>query len=1231
MQGNFVPSQDEAEALQRVAGQVGAEVPAGKQQFVVHSGVSLSVLLRIKQLVEEWHPWAKTRDVVTNFIKPITLDPSTGRVCRFFELLPASSVRRPDYFISHMFDAHFVDVVDSIARKLANYDPSAVFLWMDIFAVNQHSLESDLELLHACLFATRHGTLMTMHPAEDMASDDRLMTPLSRVWCIYELWRTLELRDPSHLHIQQEMLEPQHWHNIVMGLDIRECDSFNRHDYNLILGMVEEEEGGIERLNNDVRTLFSLQPLFFEGEVERLLEGASGIDLGPVLDALQSEASNVVWLQGVNGSGKSSVSAELIRKPGKWHVLSHLIKHDDTNTQNPSRAVATLAYQLYRLFPDVLGNHYTSYGPMDVYEMGGDDAIRKLLLEPLHKVGDAQVCILIDALDEGLNRAEVDFCESQAYPVVNKCQRNLILAMARKLGASLPPNVKLLVTSCIPEAGGPDAYLAEMLRGLSCHVVSVTECVSTMQAAERIMTAAPSAWQHSELMEAADGNLVYYKVLAEMLRAGSGTWRPERPPLSLGEAYSEYLESILMLEPPSSGSDTLLQLVQLLTSAREPPTAARLKEDHRFETRDLTAFGILFHLGKDSKVYALHRSVREFFSGRLWDQSGRSRRWMLDPAAGHRAFSEALLREIKQAAEKSTSPSVFCLRHAIYHASQALDGNLLLDWVAGVPELWEWCYEMGETQAVLDALQLSGRTPQMNDIARTLIANHAEFVRKPHMFLQRAYDTPRETYFSKLLRAQQRRPPGFRLLGKPTSWSPQIVCLQGHSGWVRGVALSADGVTAASGSEDCTVLVWDTRTGKAIAVLQGHEGAVNSVALSEDGGTVASGSHDCTVRVWDTRTGHQVGCSRSIVRGGELSHRVWSDALSQQMSLTAVAFAAAHGQVACLQGHGNAINSVALSADGTVMASASDDRTVCVWDAVSGTLRACLEGHTGWINTVALSKDGTMAATASADSTIRIWNAVEGVQVSCLKSHSQEVVSLALSGDGATLASTSWDCSIYLWGTKTGKQLGCLAGHTSVVSCVALSADGKTIASGSFDRTVRIWDTEEKTQVGSSLAPPPCCHPLIQLPCIYSSQAAAPFRSQTAPAHPPLCSPSSRHISLKPLQPCKSLPPPPQGAPYSLATFSSTPVPSGRSFAAHRNPSGGLPRGPHGFCPFRCYRRGRLHSDNRRSGPDSPRVGLGQGEGPREFRQRGFCCSQQGCPCRCPERRWLNCCHGLQG
>ena len=72
---------------------------------------------------------------------------------------------------------------------------------------------------------------------------------------------------------------------------------------------------------------------------------------------------------------------------------------------------------------------------------------------------------------------------------------------------------------------------------------------------------------------------------------------------------------------------------------------------------------------------------------------------------------------------------------------------------------------------------------------------------------------------------------------------------------------------------------------------------------------------------------------------------------------------------------------VAHSPDGTKIVSGSLDKTVRVWDAVTGTLINTLQGHSGGVTAVAYSPDGTKIVSGSGDKTVRVWDAVTGTLI----------------------------------------------------------------------------------------------------------------------------------------------------------------------------------------------------------------------------------------------------------
>ena len=159
-----------------------------------------------------------------------------------------------------------------------------------------------------------------------------------------------------------------------------------------------------------------------------------------------------------------------------------------------------------------------------------------------------------------------------------------------------------------------------------------------------------------------------------------------------------------------------------------------------------------------------------------------------------------------------------------------------------------------------------------------------------------------------------------------------------------------------------------------------------------------------------------------------------------------------------LEGHTERIIKIAFSSDGTTLASASEDRTIRLWDVVTGDHKHTLTGHRSHIYSITFSPDGKTLASGSENGRIRLWNATVGQYRVTLEGHSGAVKSVAFSPDGKTLASGSSDRTIRLWNATIGLYKVTLEGHSEGINSVAFSPDGRTLASGSSDRTIRLWN-----------------------------------------------------------------------------------------------------------------------------------------------------------------------------
>ncbi len=161
-------------------------------------------------------------------------------------------------------------------------------------------------------------------------------------------------------------------------------------------------------------------------------------------------------------------------------------------------------------------------------------------------------------------------------------------------------------------------------------------------------------------------------------------------------------------------------------------------------------------------------------------------------------------------------------------------------------------------------------------------------------------------------------------------------------------------------------------------------------------------------------------------------------------------------------GHTGSINSICITTDGKLMATASADNTIKIWDVKKQSLLRTLAGHEADIFTIAFKPNSTILASAGYDKKILIWDVQQGRVIQTLTNHTQPVTTLLFSPDGRNLFSSSRDSTIKIWSIPSGRMTATIAGHRNLVNAITLSSDGNLIASASFEKIVRIWNTRSQ-------------------------------------------------------------------------------------------------------------------------------------------------------------------------
>lgn len=161
-----------------------------------------------------------------------------------------------------------------------------------------------------------------------------------------------------------------------------------------------------------------------------------------------------------------------------------------------------------------------------------------------------------------------------------------------------------------------------------------------------------------------------------------------------------------------------------------------------------------------------------------------------------------------------------------------------------------------------------------------------------------------------------------------------------------------------------------------------------------------------------------------------------------------------------LAGHLAPVSCVEFSPAGDAVATGSFDRTVRLWDSVSGACYFLLREHTRQVFCLSFSPTGRHLASGSSDTTIKIWSVATGEQKFTLRDlggKTGPIRSIAWSPDGMSLATCTPNGEVRVWAIYVGRFTHILRSHTAEGICVAYAPDGRALASCATDHTVKLW------------------------------------------------------------------------------------------------------------------------------------------------------------------------------
>ena len=939
-----------------------------------------------------------TKDVVERLVKPAT----QANAARNFASLVPGAVRRPTAFASHAFGNPFRLLVSALEEHFMNAVAGDVYVWVDVFAINQHDPGTDL---HGGDALARTIELV----GETLVVLDRAAYPLTRLWCLYEMGST----PPDKLRLLTPGFREAELASAFRAVNVDAAECFDSCDKARIREHIVAKYDSLAAFQQMLRLRLLLKPTSYEADRKALLTHNTDTWRFDELHGFASGAgdeSRLACIAGGYGEGKSTLAAGLCEPNLKLVDAHHFCKASDVRRQDVGEIIRSLAYQLALRFPPFAGA-LLALQQADAESLSDPARSWELLLKRplcLPQLRGTRVVLLFDALDEA-----------------GDCNSNIskVLSLMLDLGRIADGAAVSVIVTTRPEAG----ILAPM----------------RSRWRDNVREFPPASLREGDQQS---------KLLA-LLRS--------QPPCTAFASVDAAYAAVFDAAAADTGTQRLLPI---LMAAQQPPSMALLEAlGVRSACAALPGWGLLFE-ERDHCVHVLHKSLSEWLLDRsrsrnhVVDVAAGHRAWS--------ELLSTQLRPWLESGAPAPPPGSYAYAHALLHLDRAGRGAeakatlLRLPWLQATLRergLYALLGDLASRMIIGDGtlallhrtLRLSAPVLQGSDAAEALpgqlVGRLGGLLDTVAPEVARLY----EAAWSWRGALAWLRPNKATLLAPVGALELR---LEGHTDRVSTLVALAGG-RVVSGSGDSTLRVWNAVTGECERTLDGHTHTVNALVALADGRMV-SASGDKTLRVWNAATGeceHTLeGHTDVVISLVKLADgRVVSGSYDKTMRV----WNAATGECKhTLEGHTDTVSTL-LAADGRVV-SGSDDKTLRVWNADTGKYERMLEGHTDLVMSLLALDDGRVVS-GSYDNTLRMWNVATGLCLRTLEGHANGVTSLVALADGRVM-SGSYDSTLRVWNVATGECLRTLEGHTGSVALLLLLGDGRVV-SGSGDKTLRVW------------------------------------------------------------------------------------------------------------------------------------------------------------------------------
>ncbi|CEL63638.1 putative WD repeat-containing protein alr3466 OS=Nostoc sp, (strain PCC 7120 / UTEX 2576) GN=alr3466 PE=4 SV=1 [Rhizoctonia solani AG-1 IB] len=843
------------------------------------------------------------------------------------------------------------------------------------------------------------------------------------------------------------------------------------------------------------------------GEINKLLIWAS-----------QPDGEMVCWLDGMAGTGKTTIAYSLCREleaDGRL-AASFFCSRAVDKCKDVRMILPTIAYQLAQFsYPFKCALSQALSGDPDAATRDLELQFKNLINEPLQKARRTfppDSIVAIDALDE----CEDENATGKLLKAILSSSRDLPI---RFFISSRPePEIYKQMTSKI----GLQAHTRLVLHELSSSTVQgdIMEYLG-----QELQDIPMSDFQRTGLVQQCGVLFIYASTIVRYIKDGYeleehkerldrilGLTASQSDNQEIDELYSIILGAAWNYSKfQNSNKSQMKALLDTIVCAQQPMTLEalagllELKDEKRVNAL-LRPLGSVIHIAEETGlVSTLHASFPDFLFNKH-----RSRVFSCDTTKHHYNLAEMCFKVIKSnpsqfniadlkssyeldyssnmQVEEFISPHlIYACRHWAAHlllgASENQPSLLMLlenflsvhlllwmevlnlkrimyEGVAIMQQIASWCQGVSSNLAELanDAWQFV-----------STYANHPVSQSTPHIYISMLAFWPSSRPVSTHYMSIQRRVP------KPqgeavTQRSPSLLATWSFDQPVNSTCFSPNGrwIILAAGTRVC---ILDRYTGQIMVdsrFISIYLQTVNSVTFSPDSSFALSGSNDGVVYRWTPEKHCKL--PHPLIKH---SHPIISLELSRDGSQillnignNSVHIYAAHDgqlidQVIC---HSEPISAAAFILEGAQFVCGSADKSLTVRDTQTGqAICESTQGHGDCISSITALPRDPIVISGSSDATIRVWSSQDGRTIKGpLKGHTSSISSLSVSPDGLYVASGSHDCTARIWDIQNGETVfGPLVGHLKAINSVSFSPEGTQLISGSQDGTLRLWNIQK--------------------------------------------------------------------------------------------------------------------------------------------------------------------------